>query len=185
MCVRSHVWLSETQWTVACQTPLSMELSQQEYRTSCHLFLQGIFLTQVSNLCLLHVSCIRRQIPYHWATWEAPISRILYLKRDLEFTWLSGCQKPCRLRGKLLYQMCTGVAHHTHPAFATEITGRCLSHSNIAWFSWVYPAAYVKSHIRKQTLPHAPVVLWYISCAETNSCFQKSAVAELTIQNSQ
>ena len=27
----SHVWLSATRWTVACQTPLSMGFSRQEY----------------------------------------------------------------------------------------------------------------------------------------------------------
>ena len=27
----SHVWLFVTRWTVACQTPLSMEFSRQEY----------------------------------------------------------------------------------------------------------------------------------------------------------
>ena len=33
----------------------------------CHFLLQGIFLTQRSNLGLLHC----RQILYHWAIWEA------------------------------------------------------------------------------------------------------------------
>ena len=45
VCVRlqllSHVWLFETPWTVACQAPLSMEFSRQEYWSSCHFFLQG------------------------------------------------------------------------------------------------------------------------------------------------
>ena len=31
MCVLSHVWLFATPWTVACQAPLSMESSRQEY----------------------------------------------------------------------------------------------------------------------------------------------------------
>ena len=30
-CVLSHVQLCATPWTVACQTPLSMEFSRQEY----------------------------------------------------------------------------------------------------------------------------------------------------------
>ena len=30
-CVLSHVWPFVTTWTVACQAPLSMELSRQEY----------------------------------------------------------------------------------------------------------------------------------------------------------
>ena len=31
MCVLSHVQLFVTPWTAACQTPLPMELSRQEY----------------------------------------------------------------------------------------------------------------------------------------------------------
>ena len=31
MCMFSHVWLSAIPWTVACQAPLSMEFSRQEY----------------------------------------------------------------------------------------------------------------------------------------------------------
>ena len=45
-------------WTVPCQTPLSMGFSRQEYWS--HSLLQGIFLTQGSNPCLLH----RKQILY-------------------------------------------------------------------------------------------------------------------------
>ena len=36
--------------------------------TACHFLLQGIFLTQGSNLHLLQVSCIGRQVLYHCAT---------------------------------------------------------------------------------------------------------------------
>ena len=35
----------------------------------CCFFLQGIFPTQ--GICVSRVSCIGRQILYHWATWEA------------------------------------------------------------------------------------------------------------------
>ena len=45
----SHVRLFVTPWTVACQAPLFMEFSRQEYWSGCHSFLQGIFLTQGSN----------------------------------------------------------------------------------------------------------------------------------------
>uniref|UniRef100_A0AAA9TK45 Divergent protein kinase domain 1A n=1 Tax=Bos taurus TaxID=9913 RepID=A0AAA9TK45_BOVIN len=41
-------------WTVAHQAPLSMGLSWQEYWSGLHFFLQGTFLSQGSNLCLLH-----------------------------------------------------------------------------------------------------------------------------------
>ena len=42
-----------TPWTVACQDPLSMGFSRQQYWSGLHFLHQGIFLTQESNLCLL------------------------------------------------------------------------------------------------------------------------------------
>ena len=39
--------------TVACQAPLSMGFSQQEYWSCCRFQFQGIFLTQGLNLSLL------------------------------------------------------------------------------------------------------------------------------------
>ena len=41
-----HVQLFVTLWTVACQAPLCMGPSRQEYWRGCHAFLQGIFPTQ-------------------------------------------------------------------------------------------------------------------------------------------
>ena len=49
----SHIRLFATQWTVAHQAPLSMGLSRQEYWSGLHALLQGIFLTQGLNWCLL------------------------------------------------------------------------------------------------------------------------------------
>ena len=51
----SHVWLCATLRTVACQAPLSMGFSRQEYWSGLPCLLQGIFLTQGWNLCLLHL----------------------------------------------------------------------------------------------------------------------------------
>ena len=64
----SRVRLFATWWTVASQAPPSMGFSRQEYccegvkntGVGCHFLLQGIFLTQGSNLGLLH----RRQMLY-------------------------------------------------------------------------------------------------------------------------
>ena len=56
----SHVQLFATPWTVACQAPLSMEFSRQEYWSGSHFPLQGIFPTQGSNPSFLHC----RQILY-------------------------------------------------------------------------------------------------------------------------
>ena len=50
----SHAWLFVTPWAAACQAPLSMRLSRQEYWVGCHFLLQGIFLTQGLNPCFLH-----------------------------------------------------------------------------------------------------------------------------------
>ena len=61
----SHVQLFATLWIVACQAPLSVEFSRQGYWSvlPCHALLQGIFPTQGSNPCLLHLlHC--RQILY-------------------------------------------------------------------------------------------------------------------------
>ena len=44
---------------VARQAPLSMGLSRQEYRSGCHLLLQGLFLTQGLNLA----SCVADSLP--------------------------------------------------------------------------------------------------------------------------
>ena len=57
----SCVQLFVTAWTLAPQTPLSMEFSRQEYWSGSHSLLQGISLTQGSNLCLL----LGRRILYH------------------------------------------------------------------------------------------------------------------------
>ena len=59
VCILSHSLVSdsETPWTVACQAPLSMGFSRQEYGVGCRALLQGICPTQGSNpglLCLLH-----------------------------------------------------------------------------------------------------------------------------------
>ena len=63
----SRVRLFATLWTVALQAPLPMGFSRQEYWTGCHFLLQDIFLTQGSNLQLLHC----RWMLNHWATREA------------------------------------------------------------------------------------------------------------------
>ena len=57
-CVRvlsplSRVCVFATPWSIASQTPLSVELSRQEYWMGCRARLQGIFLTQGSNPRLL------------------------------------------------------------------------------------------------------------------------------------
>ena len=52
-----------TLWITACQAPLSMGFSRQEY-WSGHFLLQGIFLTQESNPGLQHGRQILYQLSY-------------------------------------------------------------------------------------------------------------------------
>ena len=58
VCMLSHfsfVQFCATLWTIALQTPLSRGFSRQEYWSELHAPFQGIFLTQGSNPCLLHL----------------------------------------------------------------------------------------------------------------------------------
>ena len=57
----SCVWFLATQWTVACQAPLSRNYLGKNAGVDSHFLLQGIFLTQGSNPGLLWC----RQILYH------------------------------------------------------------------------------------------------------------------------
>ena len=68
-CMPGHVQLFATPRTVACQGPFSMDFPCKNTGVGCHFLLQGIFLTQGSNPCLLH---LLHWYLYHWATWEAP-----------------------------------------------------------------------------------------------------------------
>ena len=53
-----------TLWTVACQAPLSMGFSRQEYWSMLSFPLQGIFLTQGLNSGLLHCWWILYSLSY-------------------------------------------------------------------------------------------------------------------------
>ena len=73
----SGVRLFVTLWTVACQAPLSMGSPGKNIWVGFHALLQGIFPTQGSNKCLLHLlHC--RWILYCWATGEAQYIHYLY-----------------------------------------------------------------------------------------------------------
>ena len=66
----NHFQLFATLWTITLQAPLSMRFSRQGKWSGLHALLQGIFLTQGSNLhllCLLHwqVGSLPLALPYH------------------------------------------------------------------------------------------------------------------------
>ena len=44
-----------TPWTAAHEAPLSMGFSSKNIGVGCHALFQGIFPTQESNPCLLHL----------------------------------------------------------------------------------------------------------------------------------
>ena len=54
----SCVQLLVTSWTVACQAPLPMEFSRQEYWVGCQFLLQD-------RTCISGASCTGRCILYH------------------------------------------------------------------------------------------------------------------------
>jgi len=65
VCVFSYFQFFAILWTIAHQYPLYLGIFRQEYWNGCHFFLQGIFLMQGSNLCLLHF----RKILYMLSHW--------------------------------------------------------------------------------------------------------------------
>jgi len=68
VCMLSHVWLFVTPWIVACQAPLSMKFSRQEYWSGFCFPFQGIFLTQGSNPRLLRL--------LHWQVDSLPLCHL-------------------------------------------------------------------------------------------------------------
>ena len=56
---------SVTLWTVAHQAPVSVGFSRQTHWSGLHFLLQRIFLTQESNLYLLH-----------WQVYSLPLSHL-------------------------------------------------------------------------------------------------------------
>ena len=63
-------------WTVACQAPLSVGFSRQNTGVGCHALLQGMFLTQALNPCLLDIQYWQVGFFFFFTTnttWEAYI----------------------------------------------------------------------------------------------------------------
>ena len=78
-----HVWLFVTLWTVQPVRLLCpWDSPGEDTEVGCHALLQGVFLTQGSNLRLLNL-LHRRQILYCWAT-----ARISFLQPFLMSVYL-------------------------------------------------------------------------------------------------
>ena len=78
-------------WTAACQAPLSVRFSRQEFWSGLHSLLQVISLTRGLNPCFL----IDRQILYLWATREASACFIhdQYVMQVHNYSTLLGCRQ--------------------------------------------------------------------------------------------
>ena len=73
---KNQLWLFATPWTAAHQAPLSMGFSRQEYWSGLPFPPPGD-LPDPGIKPESQVSCIGRQVLYHWATWEARITFLL------------------------------------------------------------------------------------------------------------
>ena len=79
---------SVTPWTVADQAPLSMEFSSKNTGMGCHFHLQGIFLTQGSNmllLCLLHCRQILYPLSHGGNFLQKEVSLFFYREQKIEY----------------------------------------------------------------------------------------------------
>ena len=68
----TQLHLFVTPWTAACQAPHPWNSPSKNTGMCCHFLLRGIFLTQGSNLGLLHC----RQILYHLSHQGSPASNL-------------------------------------------------------------------------------------------------------------
>ena len=75
-----RVRLFATPWTVAHQSPPSMEFFRQEYWSGCHFLLQGIFPIRGSNLRLPHC----KRTLYHLSHQGIPSSLPTYCQISCE-----------------------------------------------------------------------------------------------------
>ena len=93
----SHVWLSATPWTVACQAPLSMEFSRQEYWSGLPFPSPGDLPDpgiKPASPCIPMPSALAGGSFTTSTTWGVPINIYVYVSVFFSFYWLSlGHQK--------------------------------------------------------------------------------------------
>ena len=66
----SHVQLFAVPWTVACLAPLSIGILQSGILEQVAISNSRGSSHPRDRTCIFCVSCIGRQVLYHWATWE-------------------------------------------------------------------------------------------------------------------
>ena len=70
----SHVQLFATPWTEPARLPCTWDSPGKNTGVSCHFLLQGIFLTQRSNLCLQHLLHCRQSFVFFFFFFFLPLS---------------------------------------------------------------------------------------------------------------
>ena len=71
----AHSVMSDSLWPHGLQPArlfCAWDSTAKNTGVKCHFLLQGIFLTQGSNPCLSCISCIGRQVLYHWCHLGSP-----------------------------------------------------------------------------------------------------------------
>ena len=105
-----------TPWTVAARLLCPQDFPGKNTGVGCHAHLQGIFLTQESNLHLLHLlHC--RWILYCWATREDPVFHIPVVGN---------------FQHNLLFQQCHNFISNSTAGCSNELCCAVLSHSVVS-----------------------------------------------------
>ena len=89
VCVLSHVWPFATPWTVAHQAPLSMEFPKARIWEWVAISYSREYSQPTDQSCVSCIPCTCGQILYHWATWEAPSTKLPVCITE----WKSDCSK--------------------------------------------------------------------------------------------
>ena len=72
VCLVSCIQLTDTSWTIAHQAPLSRKFSLKEYWSGLQFPPPGDFPNPGIESTISYISCIGRQILYHWPTRGIP-----------------------------------------------------------------------------------------------------------------
>ena len=123
------VQLFSTSWTVACQIPLSMEFSRQEYWSGLPFPIPGDLLNPRIEAKSLATFCTGRCILYHCATWEAPEWMVTKLKscpsphlKHLQWLPIAPCGKSKTLRVIDMTSMPTNLGFTLLPPVPLTLT---------------------------------------------------------------
>ena len=127
----SCVQLCATLWTVAHQSPLSMDSSGKNTGVGCYALLQGIFLTQGLNSHLLLSAALAGRFFTTSATWEAEAQS--YYK---SFTWQASWGKAAISTPDLVHILCPRVSEGRYSQglrFSSPLSWTCTYKEPHSW----------------------------------------------------